>query len=89
MCIRLSALSASYLLFEVPLLKLNVRGLKKILSERMWEVISKDDASPVNKAEKFQVSTEMVDEMELHQKENLFIQEAFKSRRWDKEDQSV
>lgn len=48
----------------------------------MWEVISKDDASPVNKAEKFQVSTEMVDEMELHQKENLFIQEAFKSRRW-------
>lgn len=55
----------------------------------MWEAISKDDASPVNKAQKFQVSTEMVDEMELHPKESLFIQEAFKSPHWDKEDQSV
>lgn len=85
---RLSPLCASYLLFEVPLLKLSV-GEGESLSERMWEAISKDDASPVNKAQKFEVSVEMVGEMELYPKENLFIQEAFKSFRWDKEDQSV
>lgn len=55
----------------------------------MWEAISKDDASPVNKAQMFRVSTEMVDEMEFYPKENLFNQEAFKSPGWDKKDQSV
>lgn len=88
---------ADWVPFVPPICRLKYRYLSSVLGgnekksfpERMWEAISKDNSSPVNKAQMFRVSTEMVDEMEFHPKENLFYQEAFKSPGWDKEDQSV